>query len=114
MLVAHGFLGSPAGVRPWGEYLAKRGYALSVPLLPGHGTTWRDLAPMRWPDWYGEAERHLDKLGASCDEVVVGGLSFGGCLALPLAQQRGVEVAEIMLSIRGLPRAMPEGLCSRS
>jgi carboxylesterase len=97
VLVLHGFLGSPAGVRPWGEYLAERGYAVIVPRLPGHGTHWRDLARTRWPDWYGEAERAFDKLRNDCDEVVVGGLSFGGCLALRLALQRGDEVAGVML-----------------
>jgi carboxylesterase len=39
VLLSHGFTGSPASMKPWGEFLAERGYAVEVPRLPGHGTT---------------------------------------------------------------------------
>ena len=42
VLLVHGFTGSPASMRPWGEYLAGQGYAVAVPRLPGHGTTWQE------------------------------------------------------------------------
>ena len=50
--ICHGFTGSPLSVLPWAEHLAAQGFAVSVPLLPGHGTDWRDLARHRWQDWY--------------------------------------------------------------
>ena len=43
VLVSHGFTGSPASMRPWAESLAERGYAVELPLLPGHGTRWQEL-----------------------------------------------------------------------
>ena len=43
VLLVHGFTGSPASMVPWGEHLAAQGYAVVVPRLPGHGTTWQEL-----------------------------------------------------------------------
>lgn len=97
VLLLHGFSGSPASMRPWAEYLGERGYAVELPLLPGHGTRWQDLNAVRWTEWYAEAERALDRLLASCDSVVVGALSMGGSLALRLAEERGAHVAGLVL-----------------
>ena len=97
VLLVQGFTGSPASMRPWGEYLAGEGFGVAVPRLPGHGTTWRECNRTRWADWYGEAERAFEKLRSECDQVVVGGLSMGGSLALQLAADRGREVAGIVL-----------------
>ena len=55
--------GSPASMRPWAEHLAAQGYAVSVPRLPGHGTTWQELNKTTWADWYGEVERAFDGAG---------------------------------------------------
>ena len=49
--ICHGFTGSPHSVLPWAQHLAAQGFAVSVPLLPGHGTHWRDLARQGWQDW---------------------------------------------------------------
>jgi carboxylesterase len=97
VLLCHGFTGSPASMRPWGEALAERGFAVRVPRLPGHGTTWRELNRTAWQEWYAEAEFALDDLLGRCEQVAVGGLSMGGCLALRLAEQRGRDVAGVML-----------------
>ena len=97
VLLLQGFTGSPASMVPWGRALAERGLGVAVPRLPGHGTTWEELNRTRWADWYGEAERAFEKLRANCDQVVVGGLSMGGSLALRLAADRGREVAGIVL-----------------
>lgn len=47
VVVSHGFTGSPHGVRAWAESLAREGYAVRMPLLPGHGTSWQELARTR-------------------------------------------------------------------
>lgn len=44
MLLCHGFTGSPQTLRGWADYLAAQGLTVSLPRLPGHGTTWQDLA----------------------------------------------------------------------
>lgn len=96
VLVCHGFTGSPQSVRPWAEDLAKRGLTVSLPLLPGHGTRWEDLAVTGWHDWYATVERELDLLRERCTQVFVCGLSMGGSLALRLAARRGDAVRGVV------------------
>lgn len=88
VLVLHGFTGSPWSVRPWAEALAAEGHAVEMPLLPGHGTHWQDMAASTWEQWAGEADEALDRLSARTRTQVVAGLSMGGTLALRLAEQR--------------------------
>ncbi len=96
-LVLHGFTGQPASVKPWGQYLADAGLSVEVPRLPGHGTKWQDMNVTTWTDWYAEADRAFGLLSKSCESVFVMGLSMGGSLALRLAEQRGSEVAGLVL-----------------
>jgi carboxylesterase len=97
VLLSHGFTGSPASMRPWGEYLGERGYGVQVPRLPGHATTWRELNTLTWDDWYGEIARAFDLLCLDHDAVVVGGLSMGGALALRVAADHPDRVAGVVL-----------------
>lgn len=97
VLLSHGFTGSPASMRPWGEFLGGRGYSVSVPRLPGHGTEWRELNRTTWADWYGELDAAMSALLQRCDRVAVCGLSMGGGLALRLAEQRPDDVAALVL-----------------
>ena len=97
VLVSHGFTGSPASMRPWAESLAERGYAVELPLLPGHGTRWQELNKVGWSDWYATLNASFDKLVAENDAVAVCGLSLGGALVLRLAADRPDEVAGVVL-----------------
>lgn len=97
VLLVHGFSGSPASMRPWAESLTSRGYAVEVPLLPGHGTRWQDLNAVPWTAWYETASAALDRLLASCEAVVVTGLSMGGSVALRLAEERPGDVSGVVL-----------------
>jgi carboxylesterase len=97
VLLSHGFSGSPASMRPWGEYLGSRGYGVQVPRLPGHATTWQELNTLTWDDWYGEIARAFDQLCLDHDAVVVGGLSMGGALALRVTADHPDRVAGVVL-----------------
>ncbi|GGP69451.1 alpha/beta hydrolase [Streptomyces abikoensis] len=97
VLVCHGFTGSPQSVRPWANYLAERGLTVSLPLLPGHGTRWQDMAITGWQDWYAEVDRELWRLRERCSRVFVCGLSMGGALTLRLAARHGAAVSGIVL-----------------
>lgn len=85
VLLIHGFTGSPPEMRLVGDYLHNRGYTISAPLLPGHGTSVEDMNARRCPEWSGCVEDALTNLQSRCDEVFVGGLSMGAALTLYLA-----------------------------
>jgi carboxylesterase len=97
VLVLHGFTGSPASVRPWGQALGAEGWTVRVPRLPGHGTTWQEMNTTRWEDWYAEADRNFRELREICGHVFVMGLSMGGTLTLGLAEQYGDRIDGIVL-----------------
>jgi carboxylesterase len=96
-LVVHGFTGSPKSMRPWAEELAGAGLTVRLPRLPGHGSSWQDMALTRWEDWYGEIDAAFTDLVGRCADVFVLGLSMGGSLSLRLAEIRGDEVRGLVL-----------------
>ena len=97
VLLSHGFTGQPASMTPWAESLAAKGYAVELPRLPGHGTTWQEMNTTRWEHWYAEITTAFEKLVAENDAVVVGGLSMGGALVLRLAEDNADRVAGVMV-----------------
>lgn len=85
-LVLHGFTGNPNSMRGIAHALAARGFAVELPLLPGHGTAIEDMIPTGWNDWLGAADEALGKLSARVPgKVVIVGLSMGGSLTCALA-----------------------------
>lgn len=95
--MAHGFAGTPMTVRPWADHLVAAGHAVSLPLLPGHGTRWEDLEMTRWSDWYQALETAFTDLRNSCDEVFGFGFSMGGALTLHLAAQHPGALSGVVL-----------------
>jgi carboxylesterase len=84
-LVLHGFTGSPQSMRGLAQAFGAAGFAVELPLLPGHGTSVDDMLATTWTDWSGCAELVYNELSVRCDKVVVCGLSMGGTLAVWLA-----------------------------
>ena len=97
VVVSHGFTGNPSSMRPWAEHLAAAGYSVRLPLLPGHGATWREVNATRWPQWYATVEAAFTELRERCDRVFAVGLSMGGTLVTRLAEQHPNEVAGLVL-----------------
>jgi len=85
VLLVHGFTGSPQEHLELGTRLNQAGYSVRCDLLPGHGTSVKDLARTRWPDWYGAVRRAYDEMSADGRPVHVCGMSMGGTLTLHLA-----------------------------
>lgn len=112
VVLSHGFTGSPHGLRAWAQALAAAGFAVRMPLLPGHGTRWQDLNRTRWQQWHGALDEAYLELDAQCDQVFAAGLSMGGALALRIAATR--PVAGVLLVNPGLtvddPRAPLAGI----
>jgi carboxylesterase len=96
VMLVHGFTGSPVSLRPLAELLAKRGFSVELPRLPGHGTTWREMIPTRYDDWRAEVVRKAKELGSRTERVVLVGLSMGGTLALDVASSGDIEPAGVV------------------
>lgn len=96
VLLCHGFTGTPQSLRPWAEFLARAGLTVSLPRLPGHGTTWQEMSHTGWEDWYGELEHAFGELRGRCPDTFVMGLSLGGCMALRLAEVHGDAVRGVV------------------
>jgi carboxylesterase len=95
-LVLHGFTGCPQSMRGLAEAFAAAGFAVDLPLLPGHGTSVEDMLETDWSDWSAAADAAYKELAARCEHVVVASLSMGGTLALWLAA-RHPEIAGLVL-----------------
>jgi carboxylesterase len=61
------------------------GFDVTAPLLPGHGTTPRDLQDRTFDDWLGAAREAFHAVRRAHDAVAVLGFSMGSLLALSLA-----------------------------
>ncbi|RKW70988.1 alpha/beta hydrolase [Galactobacter caseinivorans] len=88
VIVQHGFTSVPGSVFPWVQAFEQAGHTVSAPMLAGHGTAWRDMIPVTYPEWTLALEAEFDRLAATHRHVVVAGISMGGALALHLAAVR--------------------------
>lgn len=104
VLLSHGFTGSVESVRPWAQFLNRAGFTVQAPLLPGHGTDWRDLATTPWRAWFSAIEKAYFDLASRCDHVAVGGLSMGGTLALRLAALHPVSAVALVNPVMTAPK----------
>jgi carboxylesterase len=86
LLFIHGFTASPSELLPTARLIHERcGCTVSLPLLPGHGSTPRFLNQTSWEQWYAAVEKELSFLVESYKRVFIGGLSMGALLALHAA-----------------------------
>jgi carboxylesterase len=97
VLLVHGFTGTPASMRPWAHYLNERGYTVSVPLIPGHGTTWHDLNHVSWEEWPAKVEAELSRLKQQCAKVFLCALSMGGGNSLYVAARNQEKIDGLVL-----------------
>ena len=97
VLLIHSLGGNPIELRFVAQSLARLGYTVYCPLLPGMGggTDVSQLSTRE--DWYKAAAAAHDELTANCDTVFVGGMSAGSMLALRLAQERPETVNGLIL-----------------
>ncbi|KKM82387.1 hypothetical protein LCGC14_1320150 [marine sediment metagenome] len=86
-LIIHGGGGGTcADLKPLAQDLNKeRGYTIKLPLLPGYGTSPRDLRRTPISSWRFALENEVKALREECEKIIIGGHSMGGLLALILA-----------------------------
>ncbi len=85
ILLLHGLTGAPTELRLIGDFLNERGFTVSAPLLPGHGTFADDLNNYCWEDWLEHARGAYRDLKGRCTSIFVAGNSMGSLLTMSLA-----------------------------
>jgi esterase/lipase/1-acyl-sn-glycerol-3-phosphate acyltransferase len=85
VVLVHGFLAAPSELSELAGYLAKTGCWVYVVRLKGHGTSSDDLALRCAEDWRESVENAYAAIKNICKQVIVGGFSLGGALALDCA-----------------------------
>ncbi|MEJ2658766.1 MAG: alpha/beta fold hydrolase [Desulfobacterales bacterium] len=87
VVLVHGYMAAPFEVKELAEVLGRNGLWVYAPCLKGHGTSPEDLANRTYTDWITSVERGYAIMSHLCRQVVVGGFSAGGLLALELASR---------------------------
>lgn len=92
VLLLHGFTGNSSDVRQLGRYLQKKGYTSYAPQYEGHAAPPEETLSSSPFVWFKDALDGYDFLvDKGYDEIVVAGLSLGGCYALKLSLNRDVK-----------------------
>ncbi len=87
VVLVHGFLASPAEMRPFADRLCAAGYPVMGVRLNGHGTSPWDLRKRSWRNWMEPIGRGCRILSAFSERVCLVGFSSGGALSLLLAAE---------------------------
>jgi len=90
-LLVHGFLGAGGNFNRLPERLAGMGWEVHVMLLPGHGTTPRDLEKVTPDDMVRAVRGKVLKLEREHDRVLLVGHSMGGALCTIAAAETRVS-----------------------
>ncbi|MEC5302223.1 MULTISPECIES: alpha/beta hydrolase [Staphylococcus] len=92
VLLLHGFTGNSSDVRQLGRFLQKKGYTSYAPQYEGHAAPPEEILKSSPFVWLKDALDGYDFLvEKGYDEIVVAGLSLGGCYALKLSLNRDVK-----------------------
>lgn len=97
VVLVHGFLASPAEMRPFADKLVAAGYPVYGVRLPGHGTSPAELRERSWEDWLRAIDRAYGILEAHVEEICVVGFSTGGALSLILASEHPANLAGVVV-----------------
>ena len=91
-LVLHGIGGTPANVRVVADALAKEGYTVLSPVLPGHRETVRAQNASTGAEWLEGAQNAYARLkNEGCTQIYALGLSLGGVLCGLLAEEEPLD-----------------------
>lgn len=91
ILIFHGFTGAPDEMLYIGNILNKNGFTIYIPLLPGHGTKWRDLNRVKSQDIIKFIDHSYRFIHNICEDIYLIGFSLGGALALYTAENFSIK-----------------------
>ncbi len=107
VLLLHGAGDTPQTLRELGAFLHMRGFAVSAPLLPGHGRRVRDFRQVSSSVWRAAALAAYDDAASERPWMGIVGLSLGGALAVLTAAERpDVQAVALLAPYLELPRAL--------
>jgi len=98
VVLCHGYMAAPLEIRALAEYLYAQNYAVYGVRMRGHGTAPEDLAQTTWDQWYESFNRGYAVIKSITDDIILGGFSTGGCMAM-LAAARKVTKAQAVFCI---------------
>ncbi len=84
-ILIHGFTGTPYDLRELSEFLHSKNISVKAPLLPGHGSHWRDLEKVSIKDWQETIDNEIRNSFEEFKKIYLIGYSFGANLALNMA-----------------------------
>ena len=88
----HGYTGSPTDFNGLSNYLHKTFNAnVIIPRIIGHGTQVSDLDKLNYEDFLKDIEEKLKREIDKGNNIIIGGISLGGLLALDLASKYQVK-----------------------
>ncbi len=101
VLLLHGLCSSPLEMRQFGSALRDSGFAVHTPTLAGYSAAGlgreRESQAPNYRRWIAECTRVVDACAATCDELLICGVSLGATLALAAAAERPAVVAGLSL-----------------
>ena len=99
VLLIHGFPGTPTDLGHFPQKLAREGYRVSCPLLPGHGRRPQDLLDENADTLLAAVEKAYGDLREQCSWVGVVGISMGGTLAVRLATESALPPPDALILV---------------
>lgn len=91
VLLIHGYVGSPRDFESLPDLLHEKGYTVSAPLLPGHGSDPVEFSRISAEELIDFVINEYDVLKRDHEEVSVVGFSMGAALATILVHKRQSE-----------------------
>lgn len=87
LFMIHGFSGSNEEFADLEKFFKDKDVAVKAPMLLGHGTTIEDLAGRSPEDWLKQIGKELEDFSNRAENIFLSGLSFGGDLAISIAEK---------------------------
>ena len=113
VLLLHGFGDTPQTLALIARRLAKSGFGVLAPLLPGHGRTMKEFRGSRADEWIEAARGSFLRMRQRYATVSVVGLSMGGALGVIVAAGTP-DIASLVLIAPYLGMPLPLQIAARS